>query len=184
MYNSWCFLRTRGSGNLIWSILTWSMRGIHMRLGNTMKEAMMSMIVSSDSELEQDKWDERGDFIHLLPTRKGFRAMSQRDFLRRLTWSQDCPRGWSCQSSWSAGSEKIVQSVNMPKRRTSLIRINLCALTGRRMKKKVTPPTSGAWPIRGSKMTLNIPWSWKIQTDVFTTAANRRQNSMREHRTK
>lgn len=46
-------LHTRGSGNLIWSTLTWSMRGTHIRFGNTMSEAMMSMIVSSDNELER-----------------------------------------------------------------------------------------------------------------------------------
>lgn len=45
-------LRTRGSGNLIWSTLTWSMSGTHMRLGSTMREAMMSMMASSDRELE------------------------------------------------------------------------------------------------------------------------------------
>lgn len=45
------------------------------------------------------------------------------------------------------------------------------ALTGRRMKKKVTPPTSGASPISGSKMTLSIPWSWKIQ-ESFTGLVN------------
>lgn len=28
------------------------MRGTHMRLGNTMREAMMSMMASSDKELE------------------------------------------------------------------------------------------------------------------------------------
>lgn len=49
-------LHTRGSGNLIWSTLTWSMRGKHIRLGNTMSEAMMSMMVSSDNELEGDRY--------------------------------------------------------------------------------------------------------------------------------
>ncbi len=39
------------------------------------------------------------------------------------------------------------------------------------MKKKVTPPTSGASPISGSKMTLSIPWSWKIQ-ESFTGLVN------------
>lgn len=45
------------------------------------------------------------------------------------------------------------------------------ALTGRRMKKRVTPPTSGASPISGSKMTLIIPLSWKIQ-DSFNPLVN------------
>lgn len=45
-------LHTRGSGNLIWSTLTCSMRGKDMRLGKTMREAMTSMMVSSDKELE------------------------------------------------------------------------------------------------------------------------------------
>lgn len=52
-------LHTRGSGNLIWSTLTWSMRGMHMRFGNTMSEAMMSRMVSSDSELGGDMRGER-----------------------------------------------------------------------------------------------------------------------------
>lgn len=46
---------TRGSGNLIWSTLTWSIRGMHIRLGSTMSEAMMSMMVSSDKELKEAK---------------------------------------------------------------------------------------------------------------------------------
>lgn len=46
---------TRGSGNLIWSTLTWSTRGTHMRLGSTMSEAMMSTMVPSDNELERDE---------------------------------------------------------------------------------------------------------------------------------
>lgn len=55
VYNGKYVLHTRGSGNLIWSTLTWSMRGTHMRLGNTMSEAMMSMMASSDNELEKDR---------------------------------------------------------------------------------------------------------------------------------
>lgn len=43
---------TRGSGNLMLSTLTWSTRGTHRRLGSTMSEAMMSMMASSDRELE------------------------------------------------------------------------------------------------------------------------------------
>lgn len=35
------------------------------------------------------------------------------------------------------------------------------------MKKKVIPPTSGASPISGSKMTLIIPLSWKIQDSFY-----------------
>lgn len=43
---------TRGKGNLIWSTFTWSMSGMHMRLGRIMREAMMSKIADSERELE------------------------------------------------------------------------------------------------------------------------------------
>lgn len=57
-------LHTRGRGNLIWSTLTWSMRGTHIRLGNTMREAMMSKTVSSLNELQGDNDDVRELYNH------------------------------------------------------------------------------------------------------------------------
>lgn len=46
----------------------------------------------------------------------------------------------------------------------------LLVLTGGRMKNMVTPPTSGTWPMRGSRMTLSIPLSCKIQDRFYLKA--------------
>lgn len=99
---------TRGSGNLIWSTLTWSTRGTHMRLGSTMSEAMMSTMVPSDNELEGDEmWYEK----RALQQQRADVITESGGFLWKLTWRPGSPKRSSCRSSWfqeSRGGKKIV----------------------------------------------------------------------------
>lgn len=101
---------TRGSGNLIWSTLTWSTRGTHMRLGSTMSEAMMSTMVPSDNELEGDEmwWEERAlqqQHVEVITELGGF--------LWKLTWRPGSPKGSSCRSSWFQESGGKKNSFNL-----------------------------------------------------------------------
>lgn len=182
-------LHTRGNGNLIWSTLTWSMRGKDMRLGKTMREEIISMMVSSDRELEGNRWDLIKEcFTNEARNNKMLEWLCQDQRGQTGRLNEKCYEAFCRKLPESRGVQKIGHASPVDFQGLKKIRISqwanhtawlatvikmkcLRVLTGRRMKKKVTPPTSGAWPMSGSRMTLIIPWSCSIQ-DSFAYSSH------------